>query len=426
MPLYYSSKEPSVLNLPKKRLINVTSEHANLMVPNQQSLIIKGQGVSAIVLKEPASLAWEIYSKDKTQGLKLEVLDTGAVLYQLYVHDDFGKKQKDWKKIAYTDKTVAALDLDLNCVYWFSIDGPNQRVSYGKGEMRQATVCLNYPPQSSKSTETSTTGLEWLKEVCVVTLDSSAALPICHIWREPVTLDPALIVLGTDCITMMDVANNSATVPENLTSACQIIHANITGTRFQLDTPDFPDFSKAIEASIADEQGWCHKTLKEKECEFGKCDEQSTYLRITLGVNQGDSPGIPNVLEIWPPGHYSPIHNHGDANAIIRVLHGEIEVQLYPMLSVEHIEPFATKRFVKDQVTWLSPGLNQIHKLKNPHEHGPTCITIQSYLYGEANDTHYEYFDYIDGDKIKQFTPNSDMGFIQFKAKMKEEWYKKN
>ncbi len=34
--------------------------------------------------------------------------------------------------------------------------------------------------------------------------------------------------------------------------------------------------------------------------------------------------GIPFVLEIWPAGHSSPIHNHGNAYGIVRMLHGDI------------------------------------------------------------------------------------------------------
>lgn len=45
----------------------------------------------------------------------------------------------------------------------------------------------------------------------------------------------------------------------------------------------------------------------------------ATYLRITLGQSLGNSPGQPYVVEIWPPGHYSSIHDHGDACAVIKV-----------------------------------------------------------------------------------------------------------
>jgi len=41
-----------------------------------------------------------------------------------------------------------------------------------------------------------------------------------------------------------------------------------------------------------------------------------------------------------------------------------------------------------------------------------------------ANDrTHYDYFDYIDADgKVQQYEPDSDMDFLKFKQRMKEEW----
>ena len=410
----------SEIYLSKELLIKGIPKLVSSFDTKEQELIIPGQGVSSVVLKERASLAWEIYNEDKTAGLKLEVLESEAVLYELIIHDDFGKRFQEWSRVHSCEKTIAGLDADKDCVYWFSIDGPNHRISYGKGEMRRATTLLEYPPLLDKSIN-----IEWLKEVSEVVIDTSAPSLQSDIYRDPVTIDPSLIVLDTDKISMMDMASNKATVAANLTAACQTIHANITGNNFQLDTPDFPDFVKAIEASIKESDGWCYNKLQEKadEDEFGG-GYQETYLRITLGVNQGDSPGIPNVMEIWPPGHHSPIHNHGDANAIIRVLHGEIQVDLYAMLSLEHTTPFATKNFVKDQVTWLSPGLNQIHKLTNPNSDGSTCITIQSYMYGQENTYHYEYFDFIDEDKdkIEPFTPNSDMGFIEFKETIKKEW----
>jgi hypothetical protein len=44
-------------------------------------------------------------------------------------------------------------------------------------------------------------------------------------------------------------------------------------------------------------------------------------------------------------------------------------------------------------------------------------------MYDEADNGHYDYFDYIDADGVKQqYEPDSDMDFIKFKALMKEEW----
>ena len=130
-------------------------------------------------------------------------------------------------------------------------------------------------------------------------------------------------------------------------------------------------------------------------------------------------------MEIWPPQHYSPIHNHGDANAVIRVLHGSINVSLFPYLSQDNVNPFGVVNFEKEDITWISPTLNQVHQLKNI-DNVNTCVTIQCYMYEGDNDTHYDYFDYIDGDgKKQQYEPDSDMDFVKFKELMKEEWENK-
>jgi predicted metal-dependent enzyme (double-stranded beta helix superfamily) len=124
-------------------------------------------------------------------------------------------------------------------------------------------------------------------------------------------------------------------------------------------------------------------------------------------------------MEIWPAGHFSPIHSHAGAEAVIRVLEGGINVSLFHFLS--DIEPFAVANFVKDHVMWISPTLNQIHQLRNIGKN--TCVTIQCYMYDENNDKHYDYFDYLDETgAIQQYEPDSDMDFIAFKELMREEW----
>jgi predicted metal-dependent enzyme (double-stranded beta helix superfamily) len=131
-------------------------------------------------------------------------------------------------------------------------------------------------------------------------------------------------------------------------------------------------------------------------------------------------------MEIWPVGHFSPIHNHGGSTAIIRVLNGSINVNLFPFLGDDTVKPFAKADFNIGDITWISPTLNQVHQLKNLEGNTDTCITIQCYMYESSDATHYDYFDYLDGSDTKQqFEPNSDMEFIKFKAKMKEEWSNK-
>jgi len=242
--------------------------------------------------------------------------------------------------------------------------------------------------------------------------------------RNPIISNIPLKVRNTNELTMDDISQNKFLPHSSLTPIAQKLYECISGTRFVLNDDDFPDFSRAIEYSIQTPGCWCHEKLKDKSTEFNpsKPNINETYLRITLGQNNGNSPGIPYVLEIWPPHHYSPIHSHAQTDAIIRVLHGEINVKLYPFLSKKEIEPFGTALFEKDEVTWISPELNQIHQLINMND-DHTCITIQCYMYGMTNRIHYDYFDYINEDgQLEQYEPDSDMGFIEFKLLMKKEW----
>lgn len=370
----------------------------------EQKLIITGQGTISCVLTKVQSFNIEL-STDKAaiQGFRLSIDKNTVSFYQLGNNQVLKTIKRDG----------IGLDEDKKCQYWFSLDSKNCFLRYGKGEMRLLTVLAEY--HYSKD------DYPWVKNTTNVTISVPNS---SSIWRDAVTIEPPVMVLPTDKITMDVVAHNWATTPAGLNPACQALYGNVSGENFTLDTPEFPEFTQAIERSIHDENGWCYQKLRCKSKEFGKDNILATYLRITMGVNQGNSPGVPFVLEIWPQKHFSPIHNHGNANAIIRVLHGEITVNLYSMLSNKHQTPFARKVFGKGDITWLAPGANQIHQLKNNNPNDETCITIQCYQYGENDQAHYEYFDYINSEtnKIEQFDPTADMDFITFKALMHQEW----
>jgi uncharacterized RmlC-like cupin family protein len=242
------------------------------------------------------------------------------------------------------------------------------------------------------------------------------------ILRDPVTDSVPLTLKDTATLTMDDVASGSYMPVANLPVTAQKLYNCIAGPKFCLDTPEVPDFYRAIELSIATPGSWCYETLKKKATEFSKDRPNilETYLRITLGQNNGESPGVPYVMEIWPAAHYSPVHSHAGAEAVIRVLEGDIHVDLYPYLSKD-AAPFLGADFVKGDVMWISPTLNQTHQLKNTSS--STCITIQCYMYDETDDKHYDYFDYLDEKGVvQQYEPDSDMDFVAFKELMLEEW----
>ena len=301
--------------------------------------------------------------------------------------------------------------------YWFSIDSQNQRLYAGIGEPRKETLIYQYQLQHANK--------KLLEDIVLV---NGTGMQITTLLRDPITAKVPLLVKDTNDLSMESIASGKYMPKANLSQTSQKLYECISGKKFVLNTPDFPDFTKAIEYSLATPGRWCHKTIKKKATEFDKDkpNYKETYLRITLGENNGESPGIPYVMEIWPVAHFSPIHNHGGSTAIIRVLHGSINVSLFPFLGDATVEPFAKADFGVGDVTWISPTLNQIHQLKNLEGNTDTCITIQCYMYESSDTGHYDYFDYLDGSSAKQqFEPDSDMEFIEFKARMKEEWSNK-
>ena len=283
--------------------------------------------------------------------------------------------------------------------YWISLDSQNQKVMIGIGEPRLETMVYNYEFTNEKA---------FLETITQVTFEETLT-PI-DLLKDPVVTKVPLFVKGK--MSLHSLAKGNHFPHSNLSMISQRLYNCVVDTKLN----ESFKLGKAIEKSI--KTGWCYNKLKSKENEFGN-DPNMTYLRITLGQNNGESPGVAYVMEIWPPGHYSPIHSHAGANAIIKVLRGEINVSLYPFLN-KSVPAFGNETFKKGDLTWISPTLNQTHQLKNLGK--KTCVTIQCYMYPENDKTHYDYFDYIDTSGVeKNYTPDSDCSFLEFVNLMKKE-----
>ena len=389
----------------------------NLLFLNKNAknipLIIHGQGV--FLFKAHKNTSHIVFSfTNKNNNLFIKFNQNKVVVFNANTKETYIDKNNSKGLINNDDAT-----------YWFSLDSQNQILRAGIGEARLDTIIYEYKFNFTFKDVKYEENKKYLESLTNIRFENFIH-PIKLI-RDPIVLNIPLKVKSTNELTMNDVAQNIYLPHSNLSPTAQILYDCISGDRFVLNDDDFPDFSKAIEYSIATPGLWCHEKLKEKSTEFNpsKPNIKETYLRITLGQNSGESPGIPYVLEIWPSEHYSPIHSHAATDAIIRVLHGEINVKLFPFLSKKDIEPFGIKVFENNEITWISPELNQIHQLINTNK-GTTCITIQCYMYGNENKIHYDYFDYITEDgKIEQYEPDSDMDFVEFKNLMKKEWNNK-
>ncbi len=351
---------------------------------------------------------------------------------------EFTKSRVIVKKISdqteyFDSENKSGLSGFSNGYYWFSLDAQNQMFYAGVGEARIETVIYKYKfefENSESGNKLREENKQFLESICKIKAGNTRSIKLI---KDPITQKVPLFVVDSSEITMEMLARGDVMPASNLPLTSQKLYYAVSGPKIKMDTEDFPNFTKAIEHSIRTPGLWCYEKLKEKSTEFNKDkpNPDETYLRITLGQNNGESPGVPYVMEIWPPGHYSPIHSHAGAEAIIRILHGSIHVDLYPFLSGDaevpdsqgnKLEPFGSEDFPTNTYTWVSPGLNQTHRLKNIST-DTTCISLNCYLYGETNSVHYDYFDYVDSDgTIQHYEPDSDMDFISFKKLMKEEW----
>ena len=362
-------------------------------------LIVKGQGTFLF--------------KDSNNYIKLRFTNSQENKVLTLVMDTRVKTYCNGKEYVDPKNEIGTIQIH-GSYYWISINAQTQQIFVGIGEPRIETVIYQCIIPNEKL---------FLESIISVHYESTTN--IYKILKDPISPNVPLVVKDTDDLTMEDIALNRYMPKANLSLTSQKLYECISGKKFILDEEDFPDFSKAIEYSIATPGLWCHDKLISKSREFNPNvpNIKETYLRITLGQNTGESPGIPYVMEIWPPGHYSPIHSHAGASAIIRVLHGTIHVKLFPFLCSKHdkVEPFGNADFTKEDITWISPNLNETHQLVN--QHNKTCVTIQCYMYEDNNARHYDYFDYLDeyGNK-KKYEPDSDMDYITFKNHMKMEW----
>ena len=391
---------------PKSLLFSKKESNIKLIVHGQGVFIFKTQD-----FENTKECCFSIYNKTQSNGLKVLFTTNSVSVSNI---NTFEKYVDSNNTCGLTSKNGA--------YYWFSLDSQNQRLYAGIGETRIENAIYTYQFEQNKQF------LENLVSIHIPKTSSSflqMLIPL-KLLRDPITLNVPMLVKNTDDLTMEDIAKNTYLPTSYLTLTEQKLYNCISGKNFILNTSDFPDFTRAIEYNIATPGLWCYEKLKSKSTEFNpdKPNLLETYLRITLGQNNGESPGIPYVMEIWPPQHYSPVHNHGGSSAVIRVLHGDINVSLFSYLcsDVEGIQPFNTVNFYKDDITWISPTLNQVHQLKNTNNIN-TCITIQCYMYENNNNTHYDYFDYIDDDgKKQQYEPDSDMEYIKFKETIKQQW----
>ena len=320
--------------------------------------------------------------------------------------------------------------------YWLSVDRDGYVVKYGKGYIMLQTTCGTMDFSDEKYKEM----LEEIKKTfcnaalplyVMVFTDSEISMQGAMIDCEktfqfknyPLAGNKPQLVKDSSKVTMFDLDRGEFTFSDDLPMACRELYNIIKG--LDLEFPENPviKLSDAMHYSINTKGKFLQRILESKKGEFG--DPSKVYVRVTMGPDLRTGPGIPYVLEIWPSGCRSPIHNHGSACAIIKVLFGQIQISVYNKATnpATEMEPLLRFDGKPGDITWMDDNWYQAHELRNTSN--DFCATIQSYRY-EANDgIRWPGFDYIqDGVECEQetFLPTSDATFITMRQTVLKEF----
>lgn len=259
-------------------------------------------------------------------------------------------------------------------------------------------------------------GVDMLIEVKNVEIDRRIKVveEVCFV--NPFVKDYSYLVYDstlTNKLAIEDLDKNIVT-SYNLPIEGLVLYETIKNIEIEQDVLDGIDFS------IENEGCSLNTKLKNKAMvSFGSNDKRTSYIRIPFGVNYGNQPGQPFVLEIWPKGHFSPVHNHGNTVAIIKILSGTLVSEWYnPLAEVfnETPKPVKTGYLVPGDITWMTSNYYQTHKLLNLNS-TRSAVSVQAYAYSSSEIEFHESFNYVlqnDG-ALHRFYPTADYSFEELK-----------
>lgn len=385
-------------------------------------LPLVGQGTVAFELgnfgsRPPESYRLRLLDEQHVKVAEVLVKDT-SLIAELF--DAEGRVQKSMMREVPAGMHLIRFDA-TSAFLWVSVDRAHRTLRVGHGYMMRRNELLALQedaPQDKKK--------ERMRTVSTLLLDDAARVRSApKVNRMPVVVDAPPAILDSQSITLENIARNEAISPVVLPEEAQLLHGSVAGRNIVLS----PEDAAAINYSLDTPGKTLHDKLDSKRKEFGN-DPKMVYIRVTIGPDEGDSPGSPFVLEIWPKGCHSPVHNHGGTVAVIKVLHGSIRVRWFnPLAEDKNSTPvcFDQQVFDKGDVTWITPEMYQTHQLENPRN-DTMCATIQSYRYLDGDSLHYECFDWLppagsaDEGKLQHFDPDSDFEYLQLLEIVRQEY----
>ncbi|VDI82294.1 Hypothetical predicted protein [Mytilus galloprovincialis] len=391
---------------------------------------VNGQGTLVFNKDTEVPFIISVENEKGHYGLSIHIEKDHAMFFQ--------RKGEERKKLSLIHEKECGIEKG-KISYWYSYDRDNLVLKYGKGYRMEETTILTHDFLKNAASKEEKKEIrkelypyfnaaekKFIRKYEAMSVNSKGVTvteEMVEFDKNPLISNVSPLVLDSSKVNLFFLDGSDYIFSASLPPACRELYENIKGC--QLNYPEEVTgvlLSDAIRYSIETKNCLLNKRLKDKADEFGGNDIKETYLRVTLGQSLGKSPGIPYVLEIWPKGHYSPIHNHGNANAVIRVLYGSIHIMNYNKhVSSPHAKPMKEFDAREGDVTWINRNWYQTHKLKNTSN--DYCATIQCYNYDAGDTTHWPYFDYIsENSTIEEFFPNSDFTFREMREQVLKEY----
>lgn len=257
---------------------------------SDKTLPVTGQGTIAVRSAAINLLKISVSTSPELLDGPILHLDIGPSNFLFYFENKAGKHEIPFNVLKGQD--ACYLNSGLETTYWLSLDKENGILRYGKyftnKSMTLVEATLKQENKDGVMIWKNEEQFSWLEKVKTteVMQDDGQDEPGTTLLPLPVVIDLSPFVLSSDRITLRELESGQYTVPVNLPDACQTLYGNVAGMSIMLDDDDFPDFTRAIEWSCSNPEGWAYKKLIEKAGEFGKSNPDMTYLRITLGYNQ--------------------------------------------------------------------------------------------------------------------------------------------
>src|SRR5262249_39137214 len=142
---------------------------------------------------------------------------------------------------------------------------------------------------------------------------------------------------------------------------------------------------EAIRVSLNSRDGALRQLLDMKAERQGVKDSKTTYIRVDCFGKRIQSPCL---LEIWPGGHYSPIHEHANSTGLMKGVFGRCDIMLYEGLGAQPKE-VALLAMTPERCSWMSPEFYQAHKVFCPMDKHDFAATFHIYT-----PTHRDVFRY--------------------------------